>query len=208
MGIKILIAGAGAATLLAAALPAGAQVVLHDDFDSATQTLNWTGDSVFTSTSAPASVDLIGTGFYDFQPGNGNYVDLDGTTGNGNNPAGQLTSVASFGAGVYTLSFLLGGNDRTEQTQSTTISLGNWSTTLTPTAYAPFALQTFSFTTSVAGKLVFTENGPSDQQGNLLDNVTLSAGGVPEPASWALMLLGFGGLGAMLRVRRRQTACA
>jgi hypothetical protein len=28
-------------------------------------------------------------------------------------------------------------------------------------------------------------------------------GGVPEPASWALMLVGFGGLGAMLRARRR-----
>ncbi|WP_293906964.1 PEPxxWA-CTERM sorting domain-containing protein [Phenylobacterium sp.] len=28
-------------------------------------------------------------------------------------------------------------------------------------------------------------------------------GGVPEPASWALMLVGFGGLGAMLRRRRR-----
>lgn len=28
-------------------------------------------------------------------------------------------------------------------------------------------------------------------------------GGVPEPAAWAVMLLGFGGLGAALRVRRR-----
>lgn len=29
---------------------------------------------------------------------------------------------------------------------------------------------------------------------------------VPEPAAWALMILGFGGVGAMLRHRRRQTA--
>ena len=28
-------------------------------------------------------------------------------------------------------------------------------------------------------------------------------GGIPEPASWMLMILGFGGLGAMLRARRR-----
>jgi hypothetical protein len=32
---------------------------------------------------------------------------------------------------------------------------------------------------------------------------TLVAGGVPEPASWALMIAGFGGLGAALRQRRR-----
>lgn len=33
-----------------------------------------------------------------------------------------------------------------------------------------------------------------------------AAGGVPEPATWAAMLVGFGGLGAMLRRRRRQVA--
>ena len=33
-------------------------------------------------------------------------------------------------------------------------------------------------------------------------------GGVPEPATWAMMLLGFGGLGAMLRRRRGQVALA
>ncbi len=40
-----------------------------------------------------------------------------------------------------------------------------------------------------------------------LDDLTFnsgpSGGGVPEPASWALMILGFGGVGALLRQRRR-----
>ena len=36
--------------------------------------------------------------------------------------------------------------------------------------------------------------------------ITERDAGVPEPASWALMLTGFGGLGAMLRARRRPAA--
>jgi hypothetical protein len=36
----------------------------------------------------------------------------------------------------------------------------------------------------------------------LLDGVSLSI--VPEPSTWAMMLLGFGGIGAIIR-RRRQT---
>ena|SRR6185312_5128573 len=38
----------------------------------------------------------------------------------------------------------------------------------------------------------------------LLDNVSLT---VPEPATWAMMLIGFGGIGAMIR-RRRQVLVA
>jgi len=37
---------------------------------------------------------------------------------------------------------------------------------------------------------------------------TFDSGGVPEPAAWALMLLGFGGLGSVLRRRRAATALA
>ena len=37
---------------------------------------------------------------------------------------------------------------------------------------------------------------------------TAAGGGVPEPATWAMMLVGFGGMGAMLRSRRRQAVMA
>ncbi len=37
-----------------------------------------------------------------------------------------------------------------------------------------------------------------------LDNMRFSAGGVPEPAAWALMLMGFGGVGVALRSNRRR----
>ena len=49
--------------------------------------------------------------------------------------------------------------------------------------------------------------GTGDEGWGLRDIVvTQASGGVPEPASWALMLTGFGALGAVLRRNRRQAA--
>ena len=60
------------------------------------------------------------------------------------------------------------------------------------------------------GSVTITFQGSSNP-GNLLtgiDNLRVTSA-VPEPASWALMLVGFGGLGAALRMsRRRQVAFA
>ncbi len=53
----------------------------------------------------------------------------------------------------------------------------------------------------VGDKLTFVAEGTSDSLGGYLDNITISTA-VPEPATWAMMLLGFGGLGALLRRRR------
>ena len=41
-----------------------------------------------------------------------------------------------------------------------------------------------------------------------LDDMSLSGVAVPEPASWTLMLLGFGGVGALFRANRRRTGLA
>lgn len=36
----------------------------------------------------------------------------------------------------------------------------------------------------------------------------IASPGIPEPATWAMLIMGFGGIGAVLRRRRRQTAFA
>jgi hypothetical protein len=41
-----------------------------------------------------------------------------------------------------------------------------------------------------------------------LDNLTIDASAVPEPATWAMMLVGFGMMGASMRYRRRSTKAA
>ena len=56
-------------------------------------------------------------------------------------------------------------------------------------------------------RIVVTDTGPPSAM--LVSGLTgtASAGGVPEPASWALMIAGFGLAGAQLR-RRRTAAVA
>lgn len=202
MKLKPILAAATILALSASAGAASAAVLLSDNFNADPQMLNWTGDATFASTAAPGSVDLIGTGFFDFYPGHGNYLDLDGSTGSGHDPAGQITSLAAFGPGTYSLSFLLGGNARGVPDRTTLISLGDFSTSITLASADPLALHTFSFTTTTGGNLVFTQTGPSNNQGNILDDILLSTA-VPEPTSWALMLTGFLGMGAALRRRPR-----
>ena len=84
-----------------------------------------------------------------------------------------------------------------------------------PKTRSPPVETTFSFDISGPGVGLnsFASNGQvyflSDiwagpgQSGNTGDVGALPGAAVPEPASWALMLLGFGGLGAAMRSRRR-----
>ncbi len=51
-------------------------------------------------------------------------------------------------------------------------------------------------------------NGPLITANDFSITNSLGTGGVPEPASWALMILGFGAAGAMVRNRRRAVRLA
>jgi hypothetical protein len=55
--------------------------------------------------------------------------------------------------------------------------------------------------------ITFTVSGLADGPLSVTNTVILGAG-APEPASWALMILGFGGVGATLRRSRKTSAAA
>ena len=55
------------------------------------------------------------------------------------------------------------------------------------------------------GVLTFKAVGADDSLGGYVDNITISSA-VPEPATWAMMIIGFGAAGSMVRTARRQNA--
>jgi hypothetical protein len=178
---------------------AQAAVVFSDNFDTENLGLNYTSFANFNVTGG--SVDLIGQpSFFNFYPGSGRFVDLDGSAGSNNNPAGQISTKSSFGAGNYLLTFNLGGSARGD-TNTVEVRLGNFSQFITLASNAGLTTQSFAFATT-GGALSFTNLGQSDNVGLILDNVQL-ASAVPEPATWAMMLTGFLGLGVLARRRRR-----
>jgi len=77
--------------------------------------------------------------------------------------------------------------------------------------FVPWSLQHMTFTATSANETLsfLAIGGPSGSQPPfaLLDGVSLT-GGVPEPAAWALMILGFGFVGAAVRRRRAGLAAA
>jgi hypothetical protein len=108
--------------------------------------------------------------------------------------AGAIANASPFGAFGYTLDWKgPNGNPTGVTSLSFEIKTSGAPLTLGSTDYNGTPL---FFTADVLG------NGNT---GNVAaTGVPTTGGGVPEPATWAMMLMGFGGLGAMLRNRRRQ----
>lgn len=63
-----------------------------------------------------------------------------------------------------------------------------------------------SFVAAPGSILTFAAEGTSDSLGGYVDNITLSA--VPEPTTWAMMLIGVGMVGFGLRTRKTSAAVA
>lgn len=137
----------------------------------------------------------------------GKCIDLDGTSFDG----GVLSKTFSLIAGVkYTASFELAGNQRgmfspAYAFDTGTVSFGTQSLNYLVAAYDGFSLYQLAFTPGESGSYSLSfANAGGDNVGALLDNVSVTS--VPEPESYALMLLGLGVMGSIARRRKERHA--
>ena len=185
--------------LAALNVSAQAATIFSDGFETTTPA----GNAVPSGWSVTnGTVDTVGLAYFgNLCNGSGRCVDLDGSTGN----AGELSRSFSLLAGnTYLLAFDLAGNRRGAGTETGTVSFGtaslnySMSTSASTAAYQQFTLA-FTPTTSGMYAVKFANFG-GDNQGAILDNVSISVSAVPEPQTYVLLALG---LAALAVVRRR-----
>ena len=154
-------------------IPPAAQIFTDDidDENGGVGQENYTGWANWTVTEG--CVDLHGPGAKDPLPGNGVYVDLDGTC----QEAGTMETKTSFDlqVGDYTLEFLIAGNNQVAELDTLDVAVGS---AMSDRIVLPWdqglMLMEFDFSVASAssGKIVLAHHG-GDNQGILIDAVRL-----------------------------------
>jgi hypothetical protein len=128
------------------------------------------------------------------------YLDLVGTGLNGAQlSTGMISQTFMTVPGrTYTLSFAYANNPWSTSTASESVSVDGLSASVTHNTSTTTDLNWLTYAntfaaTSSSATLTFTETVGANNGGVLLDAVSVAA--VPEPSTWAMMLLGFGGIG-------------
>ena len=217
---KILAASAAAAALVASAGGAQAASIVNGSFEVGSNdaglggfsTLNGGSTAITGWTVTGHSVDWI-NGYW--QASNGTHsVDL-----NGLGVGGVSQTIATTPGQTYKLTFDMSGNpDHGTNVFSMLVSAGNASQGFNYNGgsnnHSNMNYQSDSLTFTATAPTTTINFGSTNLDnccwGPALDNVSISdvTGGVPEPATWAMTILGFGLIGTSLRRRKAAIATA
>lgn len=207
-----------AAFLGGAYVPASADIVVDGNFINNSSsfvtiggggTFGGPGGNAWTVTGN--SIDLIGGYWASPTPGilGSGSVDLDG-----NGPGGISQSI-SLAAGSYVLTFYLSGNpDGGDPLKVALAGIPGTEQSFTYTTGANshgsmnYVKETLSFTVGAPTTTVlsFTSQDTDSPYGPVIGGVSISA--VPEPSTWAMMILGFLGVGFMAYRRKSGSGVA
>ena len=198
----------GVAVSLVAATAANAVTISNGGFEGSTPNASF---ETLTGSALPGwtingSIDLIGSYW---QPAEGsNSIDL-----NGSDQGGITQTLSGLSANTqYIVSFFISGNpDNGLNTKTATLTLG---TGTNPVSYTLSALNSkstmdwkpvsYSFVADNSGStLLSLQSTTPGAYGLAVDGFSISA--APEPATWSMMILGFGVAGAAMRRRRAAT---
>ncbi len=150
-------------------------------------------------------------------PSGGNYMLMDADT-NFHGAVSQVINGLTIGQ-VYTLTFEWAGASWFTTPSTTThafdvtfggVTQSTDTLTVAPQGFSGWQKASMNFTATGAQQtLSFLSQGTPNglPPTNLLDNVSLTAA-VPEPATWAMMMVGFAMVGAASRYRRRSVKAA
>jgi hypothetical protein len=172
----------------------------YENYGTKTDPTNYGGSSFDSSwTITTNNVDIVtanGTGWAAPAFVGTQYLDLVGYGSTG----GISQSLATKAGQTYELTFAFGNNPGSTNSASALVTVGDLSQTVTHTTSTTndinWTVFSGDFTASSSStSLSFLETVGSNNGGVLLDGISVSA--VPEPSTWAMMLLGFAGIGFM-----------
>ena len=126
-----------------------------------------------------------------------------------NENGGIATNIVGLVVGQqYSISLLLWGDNRPGSNYVFNIAIGSnsWSTPGVDgnAGSNPGILQSYFFTATNTSEILTLSQSSGTQASPIVDNISIAA--VPEPSTWAMMILGFAGIGFLAYRRRSKPA--